>query len=120
MAIRIEVYRVMPVEYRYDAPGHKFPACGLEFGVDIDLNGNADAACMAAGYVLRGIAAMYRGDRDKKIVAYCNGKRVAQYLGGPIEIGAEAAARLFDGCRPDVADEFMWCLRYARAQAKAA
>lgn len=119
MAIRIEIYRVMPKEYRFDGAGHGYAACDLQYGVDIDLNGDADAACMAAGYVLRGIGAMYKGDRDKKIVAYCNGKRVAQYLGGPIEIGAEAAARLFDGCRPD-GSEFQWALLHAAAERKAA
>lgn len=119
MAIRIEVYRVYPREYRVDSAGHHFPACGLEFGVDIDLNGNADAACMAAGYALRGIGAMYKGDRDKKLVAYCNGKRVVQYLGGPIEVGAEAAARVFDACRIN-ADDFAWALRWVQANRKAA
>lgn len=114
MAIRIELYRVIPKEYRFCNVGRKYQACDLQFGVDIDLNGDADGACMAASYAIRGIGALYRGDRDKKLVCYVNGEKVAQFLGGPIEVGAEAAAALFDGCRPDGSD-FEYALRRAKA-----
>lgn len=116
MAIRIELYRVMPKEYRFDGAGHRYNACDLQFGVDIDLNGDADAACLAAGNVLRGLIAMYRGDRDKKLVCYVNGEKVVQYVGRMEDGGAEAAAQLFEGCRPSNGN-YRWLLLHARAKA---
>ena len=97
MAIRIEVYAVNDAKAREWGA----EACALRFKIQLGLDCDPDAACLAAGAVARNLGPMYAGDWIK-VVAYVNDERRAQFVERVGRKGGapEALAQFFECCKP--------------------